>query len=221
MRMERFALSLMMLMILGRVSLAGAADPAYYQKRGTWEETLRVSREALVAFEETEEAAAQKQRTADAATRDFQPLAVELAFGDKPQKIRVRIAGLKRLFVGTERMCGGMSGVFGEPRLVSADGKSVPWTQATPRMSFRSAPGARVAAAPAAVEGKRSRMDFCFTNMKDSSNWTASSSGSRPGWPWSAARKVTPKRSSSIAVATEKSRIGPSRGRTTLDPRDA
>ena len=71
------------------------------------------------------------------------------------QKIRVRIAGLKRLFVGTERVRGGLSGVFGEPRLVSADGQSVPWTQAKPRTSFRSAPGARVATAPAAVEGQK------------------------------------------------------------------
>ena len=78
MRTERFTFGLVMLMILAVVSLASAADPPYYQKRGTWEETLRVSREALVAFEETEEAAAQKQRTADAATRDFQPLTVEL-----------------------------------------------------------------------------------------------------------------------------------------------
>ena len=147
MRTERFAFGLMMLMVLGTVPLA-AADPAYYQKRGMWEETLRVSREALVAFEETEETAAQKRRTADASTRDFQPLAAELSFGAKPQKVRVRVAGLKRLFVGTARVRGGMSGVFGEPRLISADGQSVPWTQAKPRTSFRSAPGARVAAAP-------------------------------------------------------------------------
>lgn len=154
MRMARFALSLLMLMILGRASLATAADPTYYQKRDSWEETLRVSREALIAFEETEETAAQKRRTADAITRNFQPLAAELSFGDKPQKIRVRVAGLKRLFVGTSRVRGGMSGVFGAPRLISADGQSVPWTQAKPRTSFRSAPGARVAAAPVAVEGQ-------------------------------------------------------------------
>ena len=154
MKTERFAFGLMILTVLSTVPLATAADPAYYQKRDTWEETLRVSREALVAFEETEETVAQKRRTADATTRDFQPLAAELSFGDKPQKIRARVAGLKRLFVGTSRVRGGMSGVFGEPRLISADGKSVPWTQAKPRTSFRSAPGARVAAAPAAVEGQ-------------------------------------------------------------------
>ena len=145
MRTERFAFGLVLLMILAAVSLASAADPPYYQKRGAWEETLRVSREALVAFEETEEAAAQEQRTADAATRDFQPLAVELAFGDKPQKIRVRIAGLKRLFVGTEHMRGGMSGVFGEPRSCPPTARACPGLGQPARHSSAPGPGCRSA----------------------------------------------------------------------------
>jgi hypothetical protein len=202
----------MILMVVGRVSLATAADPAYYQKRDTWEETLRVSREPLGSFEETEETAAQTRRTADATTRNFQPLAAELNFGDTPQKIRTRVAGLKRLFVGTSRVRGGMSGVFGEPRLISADGHGVPWTQAQPRTSFRSAPGPGSQQRRLPLKGSRSPRASCFTNTRDSLNWAASSNGSRPGWPWSGARRGTPKRFSSIGVATGKSPIRPSRG---------
>ena len=151
MRIIRCHLGLTALMIINVAGATWGNDPAFYRKQATWEETLRVSREALVAQEATEEAAARKRQAADAATRDFQPLTVQLGFGDKPQGVRVRIAGLKRLFVGTERVRGAMSGVFGEPRFVAADGRSIPWTQTAPRTTFRSAPRAHIQPGPASV----------------------------------------------------------------------
>jgi len=72
---------------------AGAADPPHYVKQATWQETLRLSREALIR----QEAESAKALAADPAARAFEPSTAELKLGDKPSRLRVRVAGLKAL----------------------------------------------------------------------------------------------------------------------------
>ena len=53
----------------------------------------------------------------------FQPLRVQLTSQQEPRKIKVPIAGVKRLYLG----CSGRGRAFlGEPQLIGRDGKAVP-----------------------------------------------------------------------------------------------
>lgn len=111
--------------------LAWAGDPAHYVQRQTWQETLRLSREALVR----QEAEARKARLADPAVQAFQPVTLETKLGDRPRRLRVRVAGLERLCLRIERpedqgrqratVC------FGNPRLFNAEGEPTAVTRRT------------------------------------------------------------------------------------------
>jgi len=108
---------------------AGAADPPHYVKRATWQETLRLSREALMRHE----AEAAEALAADPAARAFEPFTAELKPGDKPMRLRVRVAGLKTLCLRVtrsgEKRRGRATVCFGSPRLFPATGKAAAVTR--------------------------------------------------------------------------------------------
>ncbi|MHC4344014.1 MAG: glycoside hydrolase family 127 protein [Planctomycetota bacterium] len=52
--MKRQSLTLSVLGVIVACSVGLAEDPAYYVKKGTWQETMRLSRQALIEFEEKE-----------------------------------------------------------------------------------------------------------------------------------------------------------------------
>ena len=103
------------------------ANPHYYAKRGTWQETLRASREALARQE------AEARKALEAEAKGFKAATTELKLGDKARRLRVEVAGLKQLVLRVEmagEKRGGRASVcFGTPRLVAADGKATAVTR--------------------------------------------------------------------------------------------
>ncbi len=94
-----------------------ARAPSSYRPRDTWWETVLASREALM---EQEEAA---ERLADPVLKGSPPLRVQLTSQQEPRKIKVPIAGVKKLYLG----CSGRGRAFlAEPQLIGPDGKAVP-----------------------------------------------------------------------------------------------
>ena len=121
--------------VVGALALAWAvaglagARPPFYGKRETWQETLRLSREALAR----QEAEARQAAAADPAVQAFRPASIRLALGDKPQRLRVRVAGLKQLCLRVMRMDAKRRGratvCFGNPRLLDAKGAATAVTR--------------------------------------------------------------------------------------------
>ena len=74
---------------------AGEGGPPFYVKKGTWQETVRASLEALVR-QEAEEAAA---RTAGSTRhlKGFEPFAAQLTAQGGAVRVRVKVGGLKTL----------------------------------------------------------------------------------------------------------------------------
>ncbi|MBM4036997.1 MAG: hypothetical protein FJ290_00665 [Planctomycetes bacterium] len=108
-----------------------ADGPTSLQTRDTWWETMLASREALAEQEAAAERQAEADRLADPVLKECQPFRIELNTQQEPRKIRVRIAGLRRLYVG----CAGQFHVFlGEPQLIGRDGKAVPLPLAKARV---------------------------------------------------------------------------------------
>jgi len=100
-----------------------AEAPSCYQPRDTWWETMLASREALSEEEAAAERRAEADRLADPMLKECQPLRVEVSNQQEPRKIKVRVAGLKQLYLGSE----GRTDVFlGEPQLIGHDGKAAP-----------------------------------------------------------------------------------------------
>jgi len=94
---------------------AGAADPAYYVQKRTWEETMLSSRAALLKLE--------KENATDAA---FAPYVSEIVRGGEPaRRISVPVAGQKQLFLlvtgAPDVNCG--AGTWADAKLIAADGK--------------------------------------------------------------------------------------------------
>ena len=120
----RFLASACLCGLLASLAPAAAPPPAPdgpYSKKATWQETLLAAREALVRLEAQDNAAA--QRDADPALKAFQPFSLTLTAAEKPEPIKVRIAGLRKLYVGAR----GPTEVYvGDPRLADRDGKATP-----------------------------------------------------------------------------------------------
>ncbi|MGB2823336.1 MAG: hypothetical protein WBF17_20305, partial [Phycisphaerae bacterium] len=103
----------------GRARNAGAPD--CYQPRDTWWETMLASREALSELEAAAERRVEADRLADPVLKTFQPLRMEVSTQAQPRRIRLRIAGVKRLYLGS---AGQADTVLGDPRLIGRDGKA-------------------------------------------------------------------------------------------------
>jgi hypothetical protein len=99
------------------------APTASLQPRGTWWETMLASREGLADQEAAAERRVEADRLADPVLRQCQPFHIELNTQQEPRKIKVRIAGLERLYLGS---AGQVDVFLGEPKLIARDGKSVP-----------------------------------------------------------------------------------------------
>jgi len=121
---------LMGVLFLGLAAGAVAAErigearaPDSYRARDTWWETMLASREALCEQEAASERRAEADRKADPVLKAFQPLRVQLSSQQEPRKIKVPIAGVKKLYLG----CAGRGRAFlGEPQLIGRDGKATP-----------------------------------------------------------------------------------------------
>ena len=104
-----------------------AEPPISLQPRKTWWETMLASREALVEQEAAAERQAEALRLADPVLKDFQPLRIESSRQQEPGKIKVRIAGMKQLYLG----CAGQTEAFlADAQLIGRDGKVAPLTLA-------------------------------------------------------------------------------------------
>ncbi|HUT35687.1 MAG TPA: SUMF1/EgtB/PvdO family nonheme iron enzyme [Planctomycetota bacterium] len=109
----------------GAVSLPSAADPAYYVKKATWQETMLASREALA----TAQAEAPKESA-------FKPYVTGVIRGGQPaQQISLDVSTLDQLWlladVGDDNYDSDQA-IWGEPTLVARDGTRVPLTTLKP-----------------------------------------------------------------------------------------
>jgi len=104
-------------------AVAGSAGTApYFVKKATWFETVMVSREALAQHEADAEQQAQAARQSDPAIKAFKPFMAEVSGADVPRKIRARIAGLKKLYIGSR----GARALWGNPQLLDSTGAAKP-----------------------------------------------------------------------------------------------
>ena len=108
------------------------ADPPCYTKKDTWQETMRASLDARVR----QESEAAKAAAAEVEASPFEPFGAEVRRGREPRFLKVPVAGLRRLCLRTRNLVSRRRGrgtvCFGTPRLVAADGKSVPVTLKRP-----------------------------------------------------------------------------------------
>ena len=121
----------------------GRADPPFYQKQATWQETMRVSREALIRSEA--EAAKPAAAITDPALLAFQPFGAQLHYGRDPVRIRVDVSGLQTLCIRTRNLKESRRGrgtvCFGTPSLIATDATATPVTNRRPL--FRDIYGSR------------------------------------------------------------------------------
>ncbi|MEE8452907.1 MAG: SUMF1/EgtB/PvdO family nonheme iron enzyme [Thermoguttaceae bacterium] len=141
---------------------ADRADPAFYVKTGNWQESLRLSREALVRA-----AAAQEERdaarwAADPASKTFEPLSIELSGKRPPRHIRVRVAGLKEIYLGVH----GGAGVIAAPVLIDRDGQTESLNFYRPKLPLLGNPKPGKMTEPFVVEGKPVRNCKPWTNAE-------------------------------------------------------
>ncbi len=112
--------------LLAACSAVTAADPAFYARKPTWQETMLASREALTAAEQ-----GRVEKLSDPVAKSlpasFQPFAAETDTGQKgPRHVKVRVSGLDILWLShAAAQAGGdkPQGVWGEPTLTGKDGK--------------------------------------------------------------------------------------------------
>lgn len=110
--------SIILAMILPQLSGRSLADPSYYHKRDSWQDTMRESREALRKFQ-------QEQDAKDAGTK---PFVSEVMKGSDPaEHIKVRVSGWKDLFliVTDDGDYHNDCANWAEAKLVGKDGKEV------------------------------------------------------------------------------------------------
>jgi len=118
------------LLFLGLFGGVRAAEPAsktealsFYRPKATWWETMIASREALIEREEAAERMAESQRRADPALKAFESLRMWVSNQQEPSKIKLRIGGAKRFYLGSA----GRGEIFlGNPQLIGHDGKASP-----------------------------------------------------------------------------------------------
>ena len=77
-------------------SAARAADEGYFVRQGTWLETIVASRDALSARE------AKAEREYAGGKHAFQAVEVKVNGQDRPKPVRIRVAGLQRIYISCE-----------------------------------------------------------------------------------------------------------------------
>ena len=143
------------------VRAADRSAPPWYQRQATWEETMRFSRETLMRFEANEEARILSRQASDPVLKQFEPLTVELARGDKPRAIRLGVAGLQRLSITSNRFGGKVRGLIGQPRLVRSDGTAVSWNPSAPGTArFPGSPPLETLKTPIQIGGQKIQDGF-------------------------------------------------------------
>lgn len=153
-----------LLLVLPTAVRGGEADPPWYQRQATWEETMRVSREALAKMEAEEDGKRKAAKLADPVTRDFQAVTEEITIHRAPKKIRVRVTGLRTLYIVAERLVGNLATVIGEPRFIKADGQSEAWSGTSPKITLFPDPGQPERfQAPKEIGGQRIKDGFFFS----------------------------------------------------------
>jgi len=130
-RLTHASLPLVLSLSLVMASSGGAqrsvnADPPWYQRQASWEETVRVSREALGRIEASEDA------QSAAPIGDFRPSTHVLEHGQEPLRIRIPVHGLPFISIASRAVRGEMEGVLGEPKVIAADGTSISITRGQP-----------------------------------------------------------------------------------------
>jgi len=96
---------------------------ACYVKKATWQETLASAFEAMAHREAERNAAEAARLAADPALKRFKPLAVSFDKANRPQAVKLNVAGLKKLYIGAS----GQAEVYvGEPRVADLLGEGGP-----------------------------------------------------------------------------------------------
>ena len=115
--------------------------PNWYQKKVTWQETLRAAREAVDRFEAEELARLAEARRSDEKLKRFRAFDGEIVYGQKPRTVRVRVSGLMTMFLRAERADekGRRSGYvyFVDARLLDANGAATPLEPRRPLLAGR------------------------------------------------------------------------------------
>jgi formylglycine-generating enzyme required for sulfatase activity len=109
---------------------AADGDPSWYQRQSSWEETMRLSREALMA-----EVAAEDARFAEP-EGDFRPVKHPVPF-NQTLRVRIPVKGLSTLSISARSPA---SAILGEPRLIAEDGTATPCMPGTAGQVMRSFP---------------------------------------------------------------------------------
>ncbi|MGB2823649.1 MAG: hypothetical protein WBF17_21895, partial [Phycisphaerae bacterium] len=116
------------LMGAGYLSAAAGAPPVRpqcYVRKATWIETVIASREALLRAEARAPHKAPESVALDPAALAFQPCRVVIPYGGRSQRLRVGVAGMKRLYFGS-LSTGRTSGRIDNCRLIHNEGMPVP-----------------------------------------------------------------------------------------------
>ncbi|MGD0089481.1 MAG: SUMF1/EgtB/PvdO family nonheme iron enzyme [Planctomycetota bacterium] len=100
-------------------------DPAFYHKQASWEETLRLSIEALVLAEQDAARKRDEAKQADPLLKQFTPLEVTVKSGEPVRQVKLPVAMLKSLFIRAHSHGG--QPLLAEARFEGKDGKAIPW----------------------------------------------------------------------------------------------
>ncbi|HEY3321266.1 MAG TPA: SUMF1/EgtB/PvdO family nonheme iron enzyme [Planctomycetota bacterium] len=118
--------TLLPLVLLSCCILYGAdADPAFYKKQATWEETVRISREALLGQVQAAEKKQVELRANDPLFKNFKTVELALKSGDAAAQLKVPCAGLKSLFVRCQTR--GCDAYVANAKFIGKDGKGTNW----------------------------------------------------------------------------------------------
>ena len=127
-----------------------AKGPAFYQKGASWQETVRVSRDALAKqLAETKAKHDQAAASADPAIARFEPWLRVQCLATPPdtilptfvEKVKIRVDGLKCIYLGNHVSLANWNGraaSWNDLFLVGKDGKKTPLTSIEPQWKLKS-----------------------------------------------------------------------------------
>ncbi len=98
-----------------------AAEPAWLSRKPTWVETVIASRENIARQDAEAQERLDRQKNADVAIKAFVAFKLDLTSEDKPQPIKVRVAGLKHIYFGSAGRC---ESFVANPQLIDAQGNA-------------------------------------------------------------------------------------------------
>lgn len=116
-------LPVLLLILAGTPTARAAEAPPHFRLQATWYETVLASREALLREEAEAERRRAEQQAADPVLKDFHASELEIQGLTEPRLVKVRIAGLKKVYLGSS---GPQEIGFGDPQLRTRDGQVTP-----------------------------------------------------------------------------------------------